>query len=143
MGGEGRGCYVLRSMTLASGTKRRGGRQSGDGGAQMHKNGRRLRLMHRYFDVLRSHRVDSYGCICDRRRRTSSLTLTVDVCGCPIWDFLCVPARYDGEFRGRLLAARPPGFLPAPCGGLCSWPTQARPAPRPPPGGHSSDSPQA
>eukprot|EP00966_Prymnesium_polylepis_P313148 7235626-Prymnesium_polylepis.1 len=25
---------------------------------------------------------------------------------CPIWDFLCVPARYGAQFRGRLLGPR-------------------------------------
>eukprot|EP00966_Prymnesium_polylepis_P015515 358824-Prymnesium_polylepis.1 len=28
------------------------------------------------------------------------------ICGCPIWDFLCVPARYDAQFRGRFLGPR-------------------------------------
>eukprot|EP00966_Prymnesium_polylepis_P228747 5293730-Prymnesium_polylepis.1 len=31
------------------------------------------------------------------------------LCGCPIWDLPPVSARYDAEFRGRLLA--PGGFL--------------------------------
>jgi hypothetical protein len=43
------------------------------------------------------------------------------ICGCPIWDFLFVPARYDMEFRGRLLGPR--GFHPCPLRG--SRPTQA------------------
>ena len=28
------------------------------------------------------------------------------ICGCPIWDLPFVPARYDAEFRGRLLGPR-------------------------------------
>jgi hypothetical protein len=52
-------------------------------------------------------------------------------CGCPIWDLPFVPARYGAQLRGRLLG--PQGFsLP-----LTGVMAHARPAERPPPGGHS------
>ena len=47
----------------------------------------------------------------------------VYVCGCPIWDFLCVPARYGAQFRGRLLGPRD---LISPCPLRGSRPTQGR-----------------
>jgi hypothetical protein len=50
--------------------------------------------------------------------------LVRDLCGCPIWDFLCVPARYDGEFIGRLLGPRD---FSLPLAGVTA---HVRPAPR-------------
>jgi len=35
------------------------------------------------------------------------------ICGCPIWDLLCVSAPVWRPVQGPI--ARPPGFLPAPC----------------------------
>eukprot|EP00966_Prymnesium_polylepis_P078352 1816516-Prymnesium_polylepis.1 len=61
---------------------------------------------------------------------SSQMSITA-VCGCPIWDFLCVPALYDAEFRGPI--SRPPGFFPVPCGG--HGPRKAGSGS--PPGGHS------
>eukprot|EP00966_Prymnesium_polylepis_P064234 1489069-Prymnesium_polylepis.1 len=53
------------------------------------------------------------------------------ISGCPIWDFLCVPARYDAEFRGRFLGPRD---FSLPLAGVTA---HVRPALQgPPPGGH-------
>eukprot|EP00966_Prymnesium_polylepis_P315804 7296610-Prymnesium_polylepis.1 len=41
---------------------------------------------------------------------------TLCVGGCPIWDLLSVPARYDAEFRGRFLGPRA-GISPCPLRG--------------------------
>eukprot|EP00966_Prymnesium_polylepis_P021839 501835-Prymnesium_polylepis.1 len=47
--------------------------------------------------------------------RVSTVDASSLICGCPIWDLLCVSAPVWRSIQGPI--ARPPGFLPAPHGG--------------------------
>eukprot|EP00966_Prymnesium_polylepis_P102136 2365350-Prymnesium_polylepis.1 len=49
-----------------------------------------------------------------RQQVASTAVGSQQVCGCPICDLLCVSAPVWRRVQGPL--ARPPGFLPAPCG---------------------------
>ena len=51
------------------------------------------------------------GTTCFKLHFADGLAFYSRLCGCPIWDLPCVPARYDGEFRGRLLGPQGFGFV--------------------------------